>query len=331
MNNGPKVSIGMPVYNGEKTLSRAIESILGQDYSNIEFIISDNCSTDSTPIICAQYARMDSRIRYERLSENHGSIANFNHVFELSNGEYFMWASHDDLHEPTYVSQCLKRLSEDAQAALCAPRMRGVISPEAKNTWIGDLSSFSNKKSVVGRYLETLRHFPAVAVYGLYRSSMIRKTSLLPKVIGSDLLFIQNLSLYGTFIGIDQILFTYFGREEWNTVDQDYAVFYGKSKKPWYFSPFVMVFLSQINMLRKSKHSLITKFGLLGVLLRFQMGQLILKIALKMIKFGVPSRFKMMLATPIYWRYIHSPNVKVEGDDQYTERIIRPIVGLRND
>ena len=329
MEDGPKVSVGMPVYNGEKTLARAIESILKQDYTNIEIIVSDNCSTDSTPVICEHYSRVDSRIRYERLQENQGSIANFNRVFELSSGEFFMWVSHDDLHEPSFISQCLERLTKDLQAALCAPKMRGVVSYEARKTWIGDLSSFSDKKSVVNRYLETLRHFPAVAIYGLYRSSMIRKTAMLPRVIGSDLLFIQNLSLYGTFIECDQILFTYFGREKWNTVDQDYAVFYGKNKKPWYFSPFVMVFLNQIKIVRRCNHTVVMKLGLLGALTRYQLGQLILKIALKLIKHAVPGRFKMRLATQIYWRFIHSPNIKVEKDDQYAERIIRPIVGLR--
>lgn len=52
----PLVSVGMPVYNGAKTLRRAMDSILGQDYSNFEFIISDNASTDETPEICREYA-----------------------------------------------------------------------------------------------------------------------------------------------------------------------------------------------------------------------------------------------------------------------------------
>jgi len=330
MKDVPMVSVGIPVYNGEKTIARAIESIIHQDHTNLEIIISDNCSTDSTGEICVGYAGTDSRIQYTRLEQNQGSVANFNKVFNLSTGKFFMWVSHDDFHESTFISTCLKRLELNPEAALCAPKMRGVPSPGATYSWHGDLSTFANKNTVVSRYVETLRNFPAVAIYGLYRSSKVRKTSLLPMVIGSDLIFIQNLSLYGSFIEVDETLFTYYGREEWNTVDQDYAVFYGKVKKPWYYSPFLIVFIQQIKVIYMSQHSIPTKICLIGALLRFQFGRLVIKVALKVIKFGLPKPLKMKLATIMYWKFIHSPNIKVEKNDEYQERIIRPIVGLRS-
>ena len=330
MEDHPKVSVGIPVFNGEKTLARTIESILKQDYANIEIVISDNGSTDSTLLIAERYALLDSRIRIERFEENQGSISNFNRVFELANGEFFMWASHDDEHEPEFIRLCLENLRRDPESALCAPRMRGIISPGSGGMWVGDLGSFANKKSIVNRYHETLTHFPAVAIYGLYRSSMIRKTSLLRKVIGSDLIFIQNLSLYGTFIECDQILFTYHGRETWNTVDQDYAVFYGEKRKPWYFSPFLMVSQHQIRIIVECDHPFFTRLRLLGVLFRFQVSQILLKIALKIIKYAIPKKYQMKMAKTLYWRFIHSPNIKAEVDDKYTERVIRPIVGLRS-
>lgn len=324
------MSIGLPVYNGEATLARTIESILKQDYTDFEIVISDNGSTDSTLLIAQRYAQLDSRIRIERFERNMGLIANFNRVFELSTGEFFMWASHDDEHETSFITQCLEGLRRDPEAALCAPKIKGIASEGPGGTWVSDLSSFRNKKSVVGRYRETLRHFPAVAIYGLYRSSTIRKTSLLQKVIGSDLLFIQELSLYGTFVDFDQTLFTYHGRKDWNTVDQDYAVFYGRSRKPWYFSPFVMVAIHQLKIVSKCSHASLTKLQLFGVLARFQVGQLLLKVILKLVKYVVPARYKLKFAEALYWRYIHSPNIQAQADDDYVERIIRPIVGLRS-
>jgi glycosyltransferase involved in cell wall biosynthesis len=329
MKVGPKVSIGMPVYNGEKTLAKAIESILNQDYTNIEIIISDNCSTDSTFAICQKYRKEDARIQYTRFDKNRGTIANFNNVFNLSSGDFFMWASHDDFHEPSFISECIRSFANNPEAALCAPKMKGIISPKATHHWIGDLSTFKDKSSVVGRYFETLQHFPAVAIYGLYRSSMIRKTSLLPNGVGADLLFIQNLSLYGSFIQSDQVIFTYYGREKWNTVDQDYAVFYGERKKPWFYSPFLIVFFNQIKIVVNCHLAMRTKFGLIGVLVYFQAGQFILKVTLKIIKYIIPKKIGMSLATKIYWRFIHSPNVKVDMNNEYVDRIIRPIVGLR--
>jgi glycosyltransferase involved in cell wall biosynthesis len=329
MNFEAKVSVGIPVYNGEKTLARALDSILNQTYFNLEIIISDNCSTDSTPTICKKYIKKDSRIKYVRSNANIGAIKNFNHVFNLSHGEFFMWVAHDDEHAPSFISECVDHLKRNEEAALCAPRIRSVVSSEVQLNWISDLSSFKDKKSTLSRYLETLRNFPAVAIYGLYRSSMIKRTSLLPNVMGSDLLFIQNLSLYGTFIQCDKILFTYFGREEWNTVDQDFHVFYGKEKKPFYYSPFAMVSYHQIKILKTCEHSVPTKIALLTELISFQLGQIILKIVLKLIKFVVPGHFKMILARKVYWRYIHSPNIQTESNDEFEKRIIRPIVGLR--
>lgn len=331
MNKGPIVSVGIPVYNADKTLARAIESIIKQDYTNLEIIISDNCSTDSTFSICARYAEIDPRIQYTCLDENRGAVANFNNVFNLSSGEFFMWVAHDDFHEPTFISECIKSFEGKPEAALCAPKMRGITSPGAKNSWLADLSSFTQRGSVVSQYFETLRHFPAVAFYGLYRSSMIRKTLLFTPVIGSDLLFIQNLSLYGSFIGCDQVLFTYYGREKWNKVDEDYAFFYGKGEKPWYYSPFLAVLFNQIKIVCTCNHATRIKLGLLVALIYFQSGQIILKIALKIIKFAIPRPLRMKLATKIYWKFIHSPNIKVERNPEYEARVIRPIVGLRID
>jgi glycosyltransferase involved in cell wall biosynthesis len=116
----PPVSIGLPVYNGEKYLSLALDSLLAQDYGDFELIIADNASTDRTAEICRQYADRDRRIRFARNDRNLGAVENFNNVFRLSSGEYFMWAAHDDLWHPSYISRCLGALRQDARVVLCA-------------------------------------------------------------------------------------------------------------------------------------------------------------------------------------------------------------------
>ena len=117
--NNPLVSIGMPVFNGEKSLAQALDALLEQDYSNLEVIISDNGSTDRTPMICQEFLKKDSRIKYYRSSENLGSNWNFNRVFDLSSGKYFMWAAHDDLRELSFVRACVEMLEQSAEAVLC--------------------------------------------------------------------------------------------------------------------------------------------------------------------------------------------------------------------
>ena len=91
MNNRSRVSIGLPVYNGEKYLEQALISILSQTYTDFELIISDNASTDRTQAICREYAAKDPRIRYYCNEENLGAAPNHNRVFELASGEYFKW------------------------------------------------------------------------------------------------------------------------------------------------------------------------------------------------------------------------------------------------
>src|SRR5438132_13873019 len=97
MNRRSQVSIGMPVYNGERYLSGALDSLLSQTLADFDLIISDNASTDATESICRSYAAHDSRIRYFRNENNLGAAANFNRAFELCGGEFFRWAAHDDL------------------------------------------------------------------------------------------------------------------------------------------------------------------------------------------------------------------------------------------
>src|SRR3974377_1117825 len=100
----PKVSIGLPVYNGENYLRLAIDSILTQDYTDFELIISDNASADATQEICREYTARDCRIRYYRNKINIGASGNYNRVFELARGGLFKWAAHDDVHLPAFLS-----------------------------------------------------------------------------------------------------------------------------------------------------------------------------------------------------------------------------------
>jgi glycosyltransferase involved in cell wall biosynthesis len=102
-NNVPKVSIGMPVYNGEKFIHDALNSILAQTFTDFELIISDNGSTDSTEAICRVYAEKDDRIRYVRQVENKGGLFNFKFVLDEAVGDYFMWAAHDDVWDIEWI------------------------------------------------------------------------------------------------------------------------------------------------------------------------------------------------------------------------------------
>ncbi len=123
----PKVSIGMPVYNGAAYISKALDSLLAQTFSDFELIISDNASIDGTDKICRRYAARDARVRYIRQDVNRGASANFSFVLDEARGEYFMWAASDDIWLPDFISECLTVISADATIGFAAPTHR-VIS-----------------------------------------------------------------------------------------------------------------------------------------------------------------------------------------------------------
>ena len=139
----PRVSIGLPVYNGEVYLSGALDTLLGQTFTDIELIISDNASTDRTPEICRSYAARDHRVRYIRHEVNRGVPWNHNFALRQASGEYFRWASHDDFCAPDFVARCVKELDADPGLVLCHTRtvvLDGegtVLSHNGGSPWIG--------------------------------------------------------------------------------------------------------------------------------------------------------------------------------------------------
>lgn len=99
------VSIGIPVYNGAHTVAAVLDSLLIQSFSDFELLISDNCSTDSTQIICESYVKRDPRIRYIRQSNNFGAGVNFKYVLDAARGHYFMWAASDDFRTQDFLAE----------------------------------------------------------------------------------------------------------------------------------------------------------------------------------------------------------------------------------
>jgi glycosyltransferase involved in cell wall biosynthesis len=323
----PLVSIGVPVFNGEKGLSRALDSLLAQDYPNLEIIISDNGSTDNTPGICSEYALKDQRVKYFRSQENLGVVWNFNRVFALSSGKYFMWAAHDDQRERFFVSVCVEKMEQCPEAVLCQVHTAMYIEGRDELLCVAHLDSYAGVVGLVARYRETLERFPATAIYGLYRSAAMRKTKMYQKCIATDLAFIQELSIHGQFVQVPQVLFNYYGRKKWNTVHQDYRVFFGKDTKPWWYLPFVALFCNHWQRVAQAAVPFSVKCRLWWILLAHEIGQTALKILVKFSRVLCPERWKEKFGSAIYWRWMHSPNVRVGCEELFLERVIKPKLG----
>ena len=112
----PKVSIGMPVYNGEKYLRRSLSALVSQSFLDFELIISDNASTDNTSDICLEFSAKDNRIKYFRQTENIGAWRNFKYVLDEAQAEYFMWSAADDIRSLDFVDSV--KLSETSMSFL---------------------------------------------------------------------------------------------------------------------------------------------------------------------------------------------------------------------
>lgn len=114
----PLITIGLPVRNGGQSLRKALNSLLNQTYQNIEIIISDNCSDDKTEEICKTFVKSNGKIRYYRQKKALKAVDNFRVVYELGNGEFFMWAAHDDLRSQDYLETLLALLSGHEDSVL---------------------------------------------------------------------------------------------------------------------------------------------------------------------------------------------------------------------
>lgn len=108
--SSPLLSFAIPIRNGENTLPRLLDSLLAQDFSDFEIVISDNASTDCTFEVCQQYIQCDQRVRYHRNPENIGINANFNLLIKLARGKYMRWIGGDDYLEPDYARKCIAAL-----------------------------------------------------------------------------------------------------------------------------------------------------------------------------------------------------------------------------
>ena len=122
----PRVSVVMPVYNGERYLAEAIASILGQTYADFELIIVDDASTDGSAEIIEEYLRRDSRIRFIQLEQNVGSASARNRGIDIASGEYVAMMDCDDICLPDRLRKQVTYLDANPRIGVVGSNMRVV-------------------------------------------------------------------------------------------------------------------------------------------------------------------------------------------------------------
>jgi glycosyltransferase involved in cell wall biosynthesis len=200
----PRVSVGLPVYNGVKTIEDVITDVLSQTYLNFELVISDNFSTDGTSEICAKFAAQDSRIRYIRQTENIGAIRNFQFVLEESTAPYFLWAASDDRRSPDFIEANVAFLeaNPDYCASISKSRKKG---GKFNANRMGDRPL--NQASLEKKILTFFHGWHRAAIYySLYRRDVLLNHPLLyqPNYLGHDWAVIMYTASQGHMQRLEQ-------------------------------------------------------------------------------------------------------------------------------
>ena len=219
----PKLSIGIPVYNGESYLPEALRAFLEQDYSDFELIVSDNASTDRTEAIVREFAARDSRIRYYRNPENLGASRNFSRVFDYARGEFFKWACADDLPYPGYLRRLTETLAAappevvlvTSRVALIDGEGRPLTDEEGRpfawtewaSEWGGPERLSTDAATPSRRLAEVLPRLRWCTAYmGIFRREALALTRKIDAFAVSDRVLMVEVAMLGKIIEIDEFL-----------------------------------------------------------------------------------------------------------------------------
>src|SRR2546421_4910105 len=202
MSKQPLVSVGLPTFNRARTLKRAIESVLGQSYTNLELVISDNASTDGTKDLCEQFSRIDRRIKYLRQPTNQGAAANFRAVLDHAQGEFFMWLADDDWLDQDYIFECTRVLAEQPDHEhVCG---RAAYYKDDELAFEEDIINLLEEHG----HERVLSYFQRVNTngmfYGVARRNVLSKLEV-QNTLGADWLLIANLSFLGKIRTLDTV------------------------------------------------------------------------------------------------------------------------------
>jgi glycosyltransferase involved in cell wall biosynthesis len=201
----PVVSIGVPVYNGERHLRTALDSLLAQSHSDLELILSDNASTDATWDICTDYARRDTRVRAFRQDRNLGLTANWNFVVRQARGRFFKWASASDMCAPVLIERCLVPMQDD-DVVLTFGRTC-FIDEDAHEIGVFE-KDFAVEDARPSERFRRVCHQLSInnALNGLIRLGALKKTRLHRPYPHSDRVLMAELAIHGRFVLLPEVL-----------------------------------------------------------------------------------------------------------------------------
>lgn len=214
-NHIPKVSIGMPVYNGERFIRKALDSLLAQTFTDFELIISDNASDDDTQSICNEYSKKYPRIKYVRHKKNLGAHWNFNFVTQNAKGKFITWLAHDDILEPMFLEETVQYMSQKPSTVLVASDF-GIIDQNGTELGVEKLTKIRGHIDWEKRCVEFFKYPISnvfFCIYGLIKTETCKSVLQSvpePKIAtGSELPILARFAVAGEITAIPIVLRKY--------------------------------------------------------------------------------------------------------------------------
>lgn len=212
--NNPRVTIGVPVRNGESEIETCLACLSNQTYRDIAILVHDNASADRTAEIVAAAMRKDPRIHYYRHAADIGALANFASVLAAAQSPYFMWRAYDDLSSADYVERLVAALDAHPDAALAASRTE-TLRVQANRCRVRlppKPGAGPRTRLAAERWM--IRRLQAGWFYGLYRREFLVETMSFVKrefhfVWAWDFLLLAATVLRARIIGVPEVTFTH--------------------------------------------------------------------------------------------------------------------------
>lgn len=270
----PCVTIGLPVYNGANFLADAVESVLGQTFGDLQLVICDNASTDSTAELCQAYVKRDPRVVFVRNERNLGAAPNYNRTFALATGRYFKWLAHDDRMQPSYLEQTVAALEADSSAVLCNTPI-DFIDPSGRKiaTYPSVLSQLAGLSASQRFAILVLRNHPCADIFSLFRRDALVGSLLHATFHGADRALLAQMALRGSMIQLQTPLFQM--REHPNRYTRTVAS--AKERRQWHDAtgasvsrlPTLRLYREYLHMVRTERLSEAERRRCYGVLARW--------------------------------------------------------------
>lgn len=199
----PLLTIGLPVFNSEKTVANALKSLANQTMGDFTVLISDNCSTDYTSEIAQNHASSDTRFKYFRQITNIGARENFHYVLRQADTKFFMWAAADDYWGSRFAEKNVEALqsNENLVASVSRIQMDGFPSlPYKMQGTFPLMGSFSQRLSAYLSEPGTNSRF-----YGIFRTLPLQNSFKNFPLYAFDWSVIIETLTYGEFNEVEDV------------------------------------------------------------------------------------------------------------------------------